>query len=97
LRLAARTDDNQAKIVAALRKLGASVQLLHRVGRGCPDLLVGWRGVNYLFEIKDGQKPPTARPLTLDQMGWHLHWQGRVDIILSIEQVFEILGVSDGN
>jgi hypothetical protein len=25
---------------------------LHTVGRGCPDILVGWHGLNYLFEVK---------------------------------------------
>ena len=41
MRRAARTDANQAEIVAALRGVGASVQPLHAVGQGCPDLLVG--------------------------------------------------------
>lgn len=31
---AARVDQNQAEIVAALRKAGASVQHLHTIGKG---------------------------------------------------------------
>ena len=48
-----RTDGNQAEVVAALQAYGASVQSLAGVGKGCPDLLVGFRGVTYLLEVKD--------------------------------------------
>jgi len=51
-RYASRADGNQAEIVAALRRAGASVTSLHRVGQGCPDLLVGYRGITYLMEVK---------------------------------------------
>ena len=50
----ARVDANQPVIVAALRAIGATVQHLHAVGQGCPDILVGYDGVNFLMEIKDG-------------------------------------------
>ena len=64
MRRAARADSNQAEIVDALRKVGASVQPIHTVGGGVPDLLVGFRGQNYLFEVKDGEKAPSDRRLT---------------------------------
>ena len=51
-RTAAKVDANQADIVAALRRIGATVQCLHQVGHGCPDLLVGWHGENILLEVK---------------------------------------------
>jgi hypothetical protein len=57
MRRAARTDSNQTEIVATLRSLGCSVQMLHAVGAGCPDLLIGIDGQNLLLEIKDGSKP----------------------------------------
>ena len=38
---ACKVDANQAAIVKALREYGCSVTHLHRVGDGCPDLLVG--------------------------------------------------------
>ena len=47
-----RVDMNQPEIVADLRGIGATVQHLHMVGKGCPDILVGFRGNNWLFEIK---------------------------------------------
>lgn len=49
-----KPDANQAEIVEALRGIPeCSVLLLSAVGKGCPDLLVGYRGFNFLFEIKN--------------------------------------------
>jgi len=70
-RTAARVDANQSSIVDALRRAGAKVQPLHQVGKGCPDLLVAFRGRWYLGEIKDGKKPPSKRKLTPDEANWH--------------------------
>lgn len=89
MRRAAKTDANQEEIVAALRKIGASVQPLHAVGKGCPDILVGWRGMNSVLEIKDGSKPPSARKLTDDQEKWHAEWRGQVTVVENIEQAIE--------
>ena len=52
MRRAAKIDANQTEIVKALRQVGASVQSLASTGKGCPDLLVGFRGVNWLLEVK---------------------------------------------
>lgn len=86
MRRAAKVDENQAEIVGAFRKLGASVLLLHGVGMGCPDILVGYRGRNYLIEIKDGKKPPSKRKLTSWQEDWHADWRGQVDVIQSVDE-----------
>ena len=48
------------------------------VGKGFPDLVVGWRGLNFLVEIKDGDKPPSARKLTVDEQAFHDAWGGEV-------------------
>lgn len=73
---AAKVDRNQADIVDALRRIGATVQPLHTVGDGVPDLLVGYRMATILLEVKDGTKPPSARRLTDDQIAWHGAWKG---------------------
>ena len=86
-----KTDANQGEIVAALRKAGASVQSLAAVGRGCPDLLVGWQGDNYLLEVKDGGKPTSGQKLTVDQVAWICCWRGSVHIVTSVEQALDIL------
>lgn len=48
-------DANHAAIVRALRQAGCSVADLRDAGQaspGCPDLLVGVRGEDYLLEVK---------------------------------------------
>ena len=68
MRLAARTDANHAAVVRALRQVGASVLDLSRVGQGCPDLLVGYQGKNFLVEVKATAK----KKLTKDQVRFFL-------------------------
>ncbi len=71
MRRAARVDANQSEIVAALRDAGASVTLLHQVGEGCPDLLIGMHGVTGLVECKvKGGK------FTEQQITWWDEWRG---------------------
>ena len=88
---AARVDANQAVITKALRAIGASVQPLHTVGDGCPDLLVGYRGTNWLLEVKDGSKPPSARQLTPEQAQWHGYWRGPVHIVTSVDEAILLI------
>ena len=78
-----RIDANHREIVAALRGIGASVQSLADVGKGTPDLLVGYRGVNYLFEVKDGAKCKSATALTDHERKWHETWRGNVKTVFS--------------
>jgi len=87
----ARIDANQPNIIKALRNAGASVQPLHTVGGGVPDLLVGWRDRNILIEVKDGDKPPSARQLTPDQDVWHKNWRGRVYVVTSVDEALAAL------
>lgn len=91
MRRAARTDANQPDIVAALRKIGATVQPLHAVGQGCPDLLAGYQGQNFLIEVKDGAKPPSARKLTSDQVEWHAGWKGQVVVVESVSDALRVV------
>lgn len=86
-----RVDANQAAIVSALRNVGASVQILSEVGKGCPDLLVGWRGINLLFECKDGSKPPSKIKLTPDELEWHSTWMGQVTVVVSPSEAVAML------
>lgn len=87
MRRAAKRDANERAIMEALTAVGASVQPLS--DKGVPDLLVGWRGENYLMEVK------TKRgKLTDDQITWHDGWRGNVHIVKSVEEALNILGVS---
>lgn len=78
MRRAARVDANQAGIVAALRKAGASVEPIHDVGRGVPDLLVGYRAANLLIECKLPSEGLNER-----QQAWFDGWQGQVCVARS--------------
>lgn len=89
MRRAAKADDNQPQIVQAFRRLGFSVQHLHTVGKGCPDILIGRAGLNFLIEIKDGSKCESKRKLTKDEQDFFKIWRGQVCVIESVEQAIE--------
>lgn len=91
MRRAASVDANQSQLVQAARRLGASVQPLHRVGQGCPDLLIGFRGLNFVIEVKDGDKIPSQRRLTPDEQRWHDGWCGQVCVVESVDQLIRLL------
>ena len=90
MRKIGRVDTNQKELVTQLRKIGATVSILSNVGGGVPDIIVGYKGVNYLFEIKDGDKPPSQRKLTPDESKFFDTWQGNCHIVLDINQCLAI-------
>ena len=85
-RRAAKVDDNQAEIVAALRACGCSVAVTSSAGGGFPDLCVGIQGKNYLLEVKDGSKSPSRQKLTPDQVTFHATWEGQVNVVRNIDE-----------
>jgi len=88
-----RTDANQLEIVEKLRQIGAVVHPTHMVGNGFPDLVVGYCGTNYLFEVKDGNQPPSKRKLTPDEQIWHDRWKGQVAIVTCWEDAFRAMEI----
>ena len=85
-------DHNQKQIAAALRQVGATVHLLHSVGNGCPDLLVGYRGKTVLMEVKN----PDGRGsiLTPQQEAWFRAWNGGTAVVVSsASDAFSVLGI----
>ena len=94
MRIAAKIDSNQIQVVSALRAAGASVQSLAAVGKGVPDLLVGYKGQTLLMEVKDGRKPPSAQKLTEDQLTWHGNWKGgALAVVDGPESALRMIGV----
>ena len=79
-------DDNHSSIVGNLRKMGYSVLELAAVGGGCPDILVGHHGRNYLFEIKGAKGK-----LLPDQERFTQAWRGQVNVVRSVEEALLIL------
>lgn len=98
MRRAAKVDENQREVVAALRRIGARVLHLHAVGAGCPDIAVLHGRVWTLLEIKDGNKPPSARKMTPAQRHWHMEFgPDAAFVVTSAEQAIEVvLGRSQG-
>ena len=81
-------DGNQAEIVEALRGIpDCSVLVLSAVGQGCPDLMVGYRGFNFLFECKDPSQPKHRHELTDDQHAFHAAWNGQVQKVFSLKEI----------
>jgi Holliday junction resolvase len=90
--MAARTDSNQKTIVAALRQAGFSVCILSAAGHGgvagCPDLVCGGSGTNWLMEVK----APGGK-LTPDQVKWYAAWRGQVAVVRSVDDALRVVGV----
>lgn len=85
MRRAANLDRNHAEVVTSLERAGMKVQSLASMGGGVPDLLVGFRGLSCVLEIKDGTLPPSARGLTEAEKNWHATWPGHAVIVESAE------------
>lgn len=91
MRRAAKVDDNQKEIVEGLRKFGASVLITSQL-KNCFDILVGYKGVNYIMEIKDGKKPPSQRKLSEGEQKFKDSWKGgEYYVVLSLEQAIKII------
>jgi hypothetical protein len=82
---AKRRDANEPEIVKALRDVGATVELLD----WC-DLLVGYKGVNYLIEVKTEKGT-----LTDNQELDFPRWNGRkIKIERTVEAALKEIGVN---
>lgn len=92
MRRIARIDANQQPIVVTLRAIGCSVQSLASVGDGCPDLLVGLNGRNFLLEIKNDALSPCEQQLTPAEMAWHAAWKGRVRVVHNVNEALLAVG-----
>ena len=73
-----RVDDNHREIVQALRDHpGVSLFSTAALGKGIPDICIGYRSFNILCEIKG----PKGR-LNPAQTEWHFRWTGAPVVIL---------------
>ena len=75
-------DANEPEIVDALRAVGASVLLIDDI-----DLVVGFRGVNYLLEVKTA-----TGKLNKKQEKFFRGWLGQVNIVRTVEQALGLIG-----
>ncbi|MEQ8767183.1 MAG: hypothetical protein RL885_24950 [Planctomycetota bacterium] len=86
-------DENQPAIVRALRRVGASVYSTAALGRGFPDLCVGWQGRNYLMEVKDGAKIRSKRRLTPEEEDFAAVWRGQLVVVETVDEALAVIGV----
>ena len=92
-RYAVKVDANQKEIVKALESVGVSVFCTHMVGRGFPDLVVGYydresgEPKNLLMEVKteDGK-------LNELEKEFHKEWKGPVVVVHNILDALEAVG-----
>ncbi len=84
-RYAASTDLNQSAIVEALRAIGCDVEII-----GKPvDLLVGYRKLNFLVEIKrEGMRP---RKDQKEQQEWIRNWRGQVRVCSTPDEAIRLV------
>lgn len=80
-----RPDANHHDVVKWYEECFCSVVELHKVGFGCPDLLIGAAGLTELAEVKtvDGELEPSQRTFITN-------WRGsKVNIIRDQQDVIE--------
>ena len=94
MRRAARTDANHTEIVKAIKSCGFVVHDTSAVGGGFPDL-TAWRATHgvVLIEVKDGNKPPSKRTLTPDQIKFARQFP--VTVITSVSDVIKFAAQFD--
>jgi hypothetical protein len=79
-----RSDGNAEAIISAWRRVGATVELIGRP----TDALVGFRGTNYLCEIKT----PRGR-LRASQQAFLTRWRGQAQVVRSVAEALAAIGV----
>ena len=88
MRRAAKADAAQAEIVKALRKIGARPYYVKEP----LDLIVGYRGANYLLEVKDAHGT-----LTKAQTDFIAAWPGQHAIVRTPEEAIAAIMGIDGS
>lgn len=86
MRTHGKIDANQPDIVKALRRAGATVKIMSNLGDGFPDIGVGFRGKNFLMEVKDGKND-----LTQDQREFFDTWRGQVVVVRSPADALRVI------
>lgn len=87
--LQGKRDENEPAIIAALERVGATVEQIP-TGKGVPDLLCGFKGLNYLLEVK----MPKGQ-LNSKQEKWHSKWNGQKCIVRNESDALSAIGLGD--
>jgi hypothetical protein len=85
-----RKDDNTFEIINYLNTIpGVSWKSVSQVDHFV-DLIVGWMGKNYLFELKSAKGK-----LSKEQKDFHSMWSGHIHVIRTIEDVNKAFGIKE--
>ena len=87
MRRAAKRDSNEQEIIYALLQVGATVGQLN--DDALPDLVVGFRGENYLLEVKT----PTGRLTKAQAAWWAKPWNGHRAIVRNVDEALDAIGL----
>lgn len=87
MRRALRKDLNQKDVVRALEDIGASVHALHQP----LDLLVGFRGVTLLVEVKRPDKKGWKSEYTKAQIKFRQTWRGQFVTVYTAEEAVDVV------
>jgi hypothetical protein len=71
--------------------LGASVLNLSTVGRGCPDLLIGYKGKSVLVEVKRNDKSTYTEPQVKFMQEWRGGAISRIDSVDAAIRLIKLL------
>jgi hypothetical protein len=95
LRRAARADKNEKEIVKALRTIpGVTVAVGH------DDILVGYKGKTYWFEIKNPQRTKkkdgslVEGSLKQSQQDLLDTWKGHYQVVHTLKEILEAIGIT---
>ena len=88
-----RVDENQKQIAHTFIALGATVLNLSTVGRGCPDLLIGYRGKSVLVEIKRDSKATFTEPQIKFMQEWRGGAVSRIDSVDAAIRLIKMLDI----
>ena len=91
MRRKARVDTNQREIVNFARHHGCTVAHLHAVGKGIPDLLIGYRGRNYLVEVKSSENGALTKETFFN------NWRGDAAVVATKKDLIRLLDLPMGS
>ena len=98
MRRLAKKDANHDRVGARFKAYGFEMEDTHHVGNGFPDWLGSSKRTGWTFgvEVKDGEKPPSARKLTDFEKDFHARWPGPLFIVETDEDVDRVAALDQG-
>lgn len=94
-----RKDASHKAVVAAFEAHGCSVNVIEQAKTGCPDLVVGYLGVDHGVEVKptkeqagkDWRRDTVPRE---SQLAFHARWRGApIHVVRTVEDVVALVAM----